>query len=688
MGSRYGRGPSPTRRYGHSARASTGGLDLHQPPEYENYYNPRSSRDAFQNPRSSAERVLPPRSAPRHQNTLPLRRNPDDYYVPPRRTLEPITTTRRGQPLTVAPPASSSRHHPSVSSAVDIRGGDEEFYVQPAGGSQHHHHRHYSGGGQDMNQYLMVNRSDRDRRDRNAYRTNIYPQQYTQPPVRARRDKDDQDYGYEYTNKQEQVYRDTAPRPRARRESDSGTRERPHSITGMDDIYNQRGSSSYRDGPPVTTRGFSKIDRNGSIRHEYRYPKEPERQRESSLTRSSQGLDDSARRRTTRAPVHVHQDSNDGYSSNIEDRSHDRHRHSQHRRSESNDRDYNRGASTLHRSESHDRHHRKSHRHHRDGSEDRYARHDRGEESERERDREHDRDRRHRDSRREKQGESGLGEGIAIGAAGATAAGVIAEGVKSRRERDSSDNDSDSRRKGHSHENSRSVAVAEASPSSNESNDEERRERRRRRRREREERERAEAASKRQDEPSSPDDVRHASIDSNGHLPVPLPHEGEERRRRKVHRHHRRTSDQPSQSSESSADIAARDSRDPREHRSSRVRVVSPAKEPEPKPKGILRAPREKFPEDPAPIREGVAPLKEAGKKGIPPNARWTKIDRRLVNPEALEQGNERFEERLEYVIVLRVLSKEEIEGYAQRTKDIRGTHYYPVNKPFRRSNF
>lgn len=29
-------------------------------------------------------------------------------------------------------------------------------------------------------------------------------------------------------------------------------------------------------------------------------------------------------------------------------------------------------------------------------------------------------------------------------------------------------------------------------------------------------------------------------------------------------------------------------------------------------------APRERFPEDPAPIREGVAPLKDAGKSGIP----------------------------------------------------------------------
>ncbi|RHZ73315.1 hypothetical protein CDV55_105621 [Aspergillus turcosus] len=51
-------------------------------------------------------------------------------------------------------------------------------------------------------------------------------------------------------------------------------------------------------------------------------------------------------------------------------------------------------------------------------------------------------------------------------------------------------------------------------------------------------------------------------------------------------------------------------------------------KEPDDRPKGILKPPREKFPEDPNPVREGVAPLKDAHKKGIPPGARWTEIDR------------------------------------------------------------
>ncbi|KAJ5958470.1 uncharacterized protein N7479_005620 [Penicillium vulpinum] len=109
-----------------------------------------------------------------------------------------------------------------------------------------------------------------------------------------------------------------------------------------------------------------------------------------------------------------------------------------------------------------------------------------------------------------------------------------------------------------------------------------------------------------------------------------------------------------------------------------RLIAVDPAapKEPDAPPKGILKAPRQAFPEEPNPVREGVAPLKDAHKQGIPPGARWTKIDRRLVNPEALEAGNERFEERSDYVIVLRVLSKEEIQKYAVKTQEIRDTRH------------
>ena len=145
--------------------------------------------------------------------------------------------------------------------------------------------------------------------------------------------------------------------------------------------------------------------------------------------------------------------------------------------------------------------------------------------------------------------------------------------------------------------------------------------------------------------------------------------------RHRHHRHHQSTDDNPVSSSSSST-------------RENRVRILPPSKHsrsrrnsspPDPANatavKGILRKPTEKFPEDPNPVLEGVAPLKDASKKkGIPPDARWTKIARRMVNPEALEEAKERFVERLDCVIVLRVLTKEEIQKFATRTAEIRGT--------------
>lgn len=93
-----------------------------------------------------------------------------------------------------------------------------------------------------------------------------------------------------------------------------------------------------------------------------------------------------------------------------------------------------------------------------------------------------------------------------------------------------------------------------------------------------------------------------------------------------------------------------------------------------PPPKGILRQPTEKFPEDPKPICEGDE------KKS---KERWTKIDRRLVNPEALEEAKERFKERPDFVIVRRVLMREEIQRLADRTREIREVR---GNSPFRSS--
>ncbi|KAL1958704.1 hypothetical protein VTO42DRAFT_4047 [Malbranchea cinnamomea] len=128
---------------------------------------------------------------------------------------------------------------------------------------------------------------------------------------------------------------------------------------------------------------------------------------------------------------------------------------------------------------------------------------------------------------------------------------------------------------------------------------------------------------------------------------------------------HRRKEDR------SSGQANGYDGNKPANNQQKKVHVV----EPKPPPKGILKRPTEKFPEDPNAVREGVAPLKDAVKKGIPPGARWTKIDRRLVSPAVLE-GQERYEVRPEYVIVLRVLTKEEIHAYALKTAEVRAARY------------
>lgn len=106
------------------------------------------------------------------------------------------------------------------------------------------------------------------------------------------------------------------------------------------------------------------------------------------------------------------------------------------------------------------------------------------------------------------------------------------------------------------------------------------------------------------------------------------------------------------------------------------VRVVSPPRDKDDKKpiKGILKQPKPQFPEEPNPVREGVAPHKDDKTKGsVPPGARWTKISRKLVNPDALSVGKERYEVRDDFVIVLRVLSKEEIEAYTAATAQLRG---------------
>ncbi|CAJ2504066.1 Uu.00g114600.m01.CDS01 [Anthostomella pinea] len=129
--------------------------------------------------------------------------------------------------------------------------------------------------------------------------------------------------------------------------------------------------------------------------------------------------------------------------------------------------------------------------------------------------------------------------------------------------------------------------------------------------------------------------------------------------------------DVPSESREPSP--RGRDAGPSREDK--QVRVLSPPRDKgDQKPiKGILKQPKVKFPEDNHPIREGVAPHKDdKTKKDVPPGARWTRIHRKMVNPEALTIGKERFEVRDNFVIVLRVLSKDEVQAYAVATQQLR----------------
>ncbi|KAH8719516.1 kinase-like domain-containing protein [Phaeosphaeriaceae sp. PMI808] len=83
---------------------------------------------------------------------------------------------------------------------------------------------------------------------------------------------------------------------------------------------------------------------------------------------------------------------------------------------------------------------------------------------------------------------------------------------------------------------------------------------------------------------------------------------------------------------------------------------------------GILRMPTKNFPEQPNIQHKPVARGKYATKDGsVPPRATWTKINRRLVDLEALDDAGERYVVHTDCVVVLRILTWEEIEGLAGR---------------------
>lgn len=68
----------------------------------------------------------------------------------------------------------------------------------------------------------------------------------------------------------------------------------------------------------------------------------------------------------------------------------------------------------------------------------------------------------------------------------------------------------------------------------------------------------------------------------------------------------------------------------------------------------------------------------------ISPDARWTRINRALVSPEVLQQDKRRYEARPDFVAVLGVLSRAEIESLAARSQALRaarGRRSFPAQE-------
>ncbi|KAJ8068643.1 hypothetical protein OCU04_002345 [Sclerotinia nivalis] len=56
----------------------------------------------------------------------------------------------------------------------------------------------------------------------------------------------------------------------------------------------------------------------------------------------------------------------------------------------------------------------------------------------------------------------------------------------------------------------------------------------------------------------------------------------------------------------------------------------------------------------------------------IPPDAKWTKVKRSLISSEVLNQDGRRYEARPEFVAILGILTKDEIQNYASRSYTLR----------------
>ncbi|KAL3468628.1 hypothetical protein BJX64DRAFT_282784 [Aspergillus heterothallicus] len=483
-----------------------------------------------------------------------------EYAIRPRQRSSTTSATDSHGRLDVPSSSPVSRHSPVILSGYGRSLSpltDHDGYLVPASSKHHHHRRHRHSSSFDYSS--DTGRAPTSRAPHGAYPMYEHRRRYPQTGgLRKGEDIDDYD-AYSYTNPREQFEKEAAAKLRYHR---SERKERPLSLTGIDDAPMIVRKEHRALGPPPARRGHEKMSRDEARRSTHGF--------------GNSELDLSGgRQRLSPRSVTLHQDHDEGYSSYRDDIDDTRLVHREHQRPEKDTRD-----------------------------------------------------REPQDGRTPRQSSNKL-SGHSVSSNGLGTA-VLASGYS-----DDLDYDLTSRSGRH---RSRDLTVRDHSRS-----------RRRSRRR-------AESDS---DGYTSDDDLKKYRREPSVRPRIPGSDSSKENEH--PHRHRSRSGHHDPSAQEKKLES----------HKKSEQ-----FKDNDAPPKGILKPPRDKFPEEPNPVREGVAPLKDAHKKGIPPGARWTKIDRRLVNPAALQAGQERFEERPEYVIVLRVLSKEEIQAYAVKTQEIRDARY------------
>lgn len=661
--------PPPSRRYG-DPRASTGMVFSSSfDPQYSK--NPRHSTDLLSSKSSRPYEALPVSKKTYLDPGYGGSTSRTEYALRPRHNSVEAGARR---PLSVMIPPNSqelSRHRPVISDTGHDRPrspvpkiyhpkDDSGRYVVPAVSSPRHHKRH-SSATPDEHPHISV---ERDRRNRaGSYVKSSAGKQYTLHPPAARYQEPD---GYSYTGPREQFDRDY-PAPRPRRNSYTRS-ERPMSVIDPPEWVPSAPVRREPGPPPASARQFDRIGRSESHRGIPRSGASSDTERDPSLTRR--------RHSRTRAPVSLHQDRDEGYSSQRDEHG-ERREHREHRPRK-------------------DRY-----------DEDRYAS---------DRDRPHytsHHERRHSRNRNESRDRNHFGAGLAAAGLGTLAAtSIVGSAGKESREKESevSRESRESRREQKERRYHDGDREYEQIPRDREHHSDKARDRpleqmedgsNRDLRRDRLQKDRSDSDSqekhniRREKRHRRRHDKDHASRDmesesGSDYRPkdAALREQSEQdsesdayyQQKRGKHRRHRQDS-KVSSDNDTHTDAPQA----PEEERQRKVQLVEPPKEKESemRPKGILKRPKPAFPEDPNPTREGVAPLKDAGKKGIPPGARWTKINRLLVNPAALEDAHERFEERDDYVIVLRVLSREEIQKFADKTKEIRGGFIPVLPQPY-----